>query len=567
MLRTVYLVLRNEFRLLLQDRTALFMLFLAPVVIIAVAGFSLGNMFGVQSSARTFSIPLVDHDHGAIAKAISDGLSREETLRLVTVADDRAARAIVTRNDESPLAIVIPAGVTSAFESGRSAHILIYVDPVKRVEAEGIELRLNALSRGVAARARELAQARLNQTDADVRARVDRLVEQIDALQAQAADYQRRMRRGRATLQETLDARIRGEIQRIGARTEAAVQRATAARAATVQEQLSRKQSAMTAVVAYLRQLQVSRRAFEQWLAALKSAAGSHANEIPPPPNWPNPPRAEQLTELSRPIDLAPGRLDLTAPAELTNFAIAIPDLPMPPAPRVSLDPRSLLPARPPALPGDLDWRERPLTPGYAEVNSFDQYVPGFGITFLLLDVLWGVSVGLIDERDWGTLQRLRVSGAPVPGLMIGKLAARVLIGFVQLVVLFSLGRLLFGIELGRNPLMLLLPTAAIAFAAASFGLVIAGIARTRDSVLPIGSVAAMTMSAVGGCWWPLNFEPGWMRSVAAGMPTTWTMRAYNDLMIRGLDPTHALWPSAITLALGVAFLGAGVIGAARVYQ
>lgn len=167
-----------------------------------------------------------------------------------------------------------------------------------------------------------------------------------------------------------------------------------------------------------------------------------------------------------------------------------------------------LLPRSSPILPGDIGWRDRSLSAGYTRVNSFDQYVPGFGITFLLIDVLWGVSVGLIDERDWGTLQRLRVSGAPVAGLMIGKLAARFLIGFVQMTVLFSVGYLLFGIELGRSPLMLLLPTAAIAFLTAASGLVFAGIARTRDSVLPIGSVAAMTMSAVGGCWWPLNFEP-----------------------------------------------------------
>ena len=218
-------------------------------------------------------------------------------------------------------------------------------------------------------------------------------------------------------------------------------------------------------------------------------------------------------------------------------------------------------------MPGDIGWQDGALAPGHTQVNSFDQYVPGFGITFLLLDVLWGVSIGLIDERDWGTLQRLRVSGASVPGMMVGKFASRFLSGFVQMVVLFSIGWLLFGIELGRSPLMLLVPTVAIAFAASAFGLVIAGVAQTRDAVLPIGSVATMTMSAMGGCWWPLSFEPVWMRSVAAWMPTTWTMRAYNDLMIRWLDPSHAVWSSVVTLLLGMAFLGAGVIAAKRVYE
>jgi ABC-2 type transport system permease protein len=260
-------------------------------------------------------------------------------------------------------------------------------------------------------------------------------------------------------------------------------------------------------------------------------------------------------------------KIDIAALATPSSSEIKIPDIRIPPIPKITLDLKDLSPGHPPILPGDIAWRDCALTPGFAKVNSFDQYVPGFGITFLLIDLIWGLSVGLIDERDWGTLQRLRVSGAPVPALMGGKLAARFLVGFVQMIILFSVGWLVFGIGLGQNPLMLLVPTAAMAFAGSSFGLVIAGVARTRDSVMPMGSVAAMTMSAVGGCWWPLNFEPHWMRLIADWMPTTWSMRAYNDLMIRGLAPIHAVWPSLITFGLGIVFLLTGVLAAARVYE
>ena len=127
-----------------------------------------------------------------------------------------------------------------------------------------------------------------------------------------------------------------------------------------------------------------------------------------------------------------------------------------------------------------------------------NQYVPGFGITFLLVDMLWGIGVGLIDERDWGTLARLRVSGAPASALML-KLLSRFLIGLGQMIFLLGAGWALFGISLGRDAWALLFPAAAISFAAAAFSLVIACIARTRDAVLPIGAMAALAMSAIGG--------------------------------------------------------------------
>src|SRR5207302_8924611 len=124
-----------------------------------------------------------------------------------------------------------------------------------------------------------------------------------------------------------------------------------------------------------------------------------------------------------------------------------------------------------------------------------------------------------------------------------------------------------FSINLGIQRAMQLLTATAIAFAASAFGLVLATNGPSHDSVLPIGAVAAMVMSAVGGCWWPLQFEPGWMRTAALSIPTTWTMRAFSDLMIRGLQPAIALWPTAMAIALGLVLLLGGIAGSPRLYR
>jgi ABC-type multidrug transport system permease subunit len=562
MIRTALLVFRNEFRLLLRDRMSIFMLFMAPIVIITVAGFSLGNMFGAPAGARKYLIPVVDRDHGAIARAIVRGMSRDSRLRLVSAGDVAAARAILAENDDAPIAILIPAGTTAAFSAGREANVVVYVDPVKQVEAYALESRLAGLSRAIGMAARDRAQTRLERIQAEAGAKTENLSEQIRAATREIAEYQARAASARASLQKKLAAEIAAQLAQIDLQARTALSAALRARQAEIAAKIADKQTAMAAMVSYLEQLRASRRAFEHWLDRLKAAAGSHAGEIPSPPAWPPPPDPRIIAELNAPITLPSNPNDIVLPAP--KVRIEMPSVEMPKFPPLALDLKQLAPAPTFALPGVIGWQNRSLTPGYAEVNSFDQYVPGFGITFLLIDILWGVSVGLIDERDWGTLQRLQVSGAPISGLLSGKLTARFLIGFVQMTVLLGVGRALFGISLGRSPAMLLLPTAAIAFSAAAFGLVIAVIAGSRDSVLPLGSVGAMTMSAVGGCWWPLNFEPAWMRMAAQWIPTTWTMRAYNDLMIRGLPPAHALKPTLITFGLGLAFLCLGMLGATR---
>jgi len=136
-----------------------------------------------------------------------------------------------------------------------------------------------------------------------------------------------------------------------------------------------------------------------------------------------------------------------------------------------------------------------PGTLGYAEVdengnevgavggfNAFDLQVPGFAVTFLLIGMLMGVSLALIDEHDWGTLERLRSASAPLWTTLTGKLLARFVVGFIQMIVLLAAGWALFGISLGHAPAALLMPASAIAFAGAAFGLIVAGIGRTRDA-------------------------------------------------------------------------------------
>jgi ABC-2 type transport system permease protein len=78
--------------------------------------------------------------------------------------------------------------------------------------------------------------------------------------------------------------------------------------------------------------------------------------------------------------------------------------------------------------------------------------VPGFSITFLLLGMLLGISLALLDERDWGTFARLRATPTPLAAVLGAKLTTRFAVGIVQMALLFAVGRLFFGVSLGPEP-------------------------------------------------------------------------------------------------------------------
>ncbi len=466
--------------------------------------------------------------------------------------------------------IVIPAGTSDAIEHGRDAQLILYTDPVKYLQTVKIELTLSQMCRKISEGAAAEARRQTAERTRDLARQLDQARESVAHARAEAE-----------RLATAADAERAAAAPKIRAHIETALSNARDQTRLALETELNRIQRKLDADTAaqqakldelkdYLSRLEIAHGQFETWFGKLKELAGSRAADIPAPPTIPTLPADLDLAG----IKLAPVAEFSDARARLEN-ALKIPpidlDLPeLPAAPKIPLFHIPEMPVIDPnlAIPGSLGLSEVDATGKevgeFAGFNAFDLQVPGFAVTFLLIGMLMGVSLALIDEHDWGTLERLRSASAPLWTTLTGKLLARFVVGFIQMAVLFAAGYVLFGISLGRTPAALMMPAAAIAFAGAAFGLIVAGIGRTRDAVLPVGAIVIMTMAAIGGCWWPMDLEPAWMQQLALALPTTWAMRAFNDLMIRNLAASSAILPAAVNFGFGIIYTVVGVAIARR---
>jgi len=562
MISATLLTVIKEFRLLIRDPVGLFMLIVAPIAVISAAGFSLANIYGADSSSA-YGVAVVDEDGGEIARAIVDALGKANSLRVIRVADRRRAEAMVRVEKSAVVAIVIPAGVTHMIESGSLARLVLFTDPVRYLLTVKVELVLGELLRRINTAVDDEARTRIAEAQ-------KRLVDEIAAASESAeharADSQRMIKAAaqtRAVAEADIQRQVEEAIANAKVRTDRALDEAVRQLRALAESELTAQRAILTDAHDYLLQLQQSEKQFELWFEQLKQLAGrSRASSIPAPPSFPKPPPRLLAAGESGPTppDFAQIRSKLEHSIAMPDVQIQLPELAPPPVlpgiPRLIAPSRILIPGTLGFSEIDLNGREIGPLGGF---NAFDLQVPGFAVTFLLIGMLMGVSLALIDEREWGTLDRLRATAAPVGAIFAGKLLARFVVGFLQMAVLFAAGRAMFGISLGTAPAALALPCAAIAFAGSSFGLIVAGVGRTRDAVLPVGAIVIMTMAAIGGCWWPIDFEPQWMQTAALAVPTTWAMRAFNDLMIRRLDLSSALLPSAVNLGFGFAYMLIGI--------
>jgi ABC-type multidrug transport system permease subunit len=549
-MHALVVILGKDLRLLWRDRAGLIFLTLAPIVVISVAGFSLANFYGADPTGQTaYELPFVDEDGSELAHRLRERIAAERSVNLRPVAD-RATAEDMVRRKLAGSALVVPRGTEAALRDGQPAALLLYSDAVKYLERLNLRAKLLEM-RDQLARGEDAERAAAEQRE-HLRQQVDQLRLNVTTLRAALDATWEEARVARE--QSVADAHVALERHRqeaskdVARQIDAVVQR--------LQREVDTQADALRSDVrAYLDLVAQRRAEFGLWLAELQRLAGSHAGDIPAPPKFPElPPALKQRLEANGPA------LRLPDASELSLRLPPPPRLeppPLPPRPSLQI-PEITLPELP-QLPGTLTLQEVNLSGGSINVNTFDQNVPGFSVTFLLLGMLLGVSLGLLDERDWGTLSRLRAMPVAASSILVGKLLARFAVGVVQMITLLAAGWLVFDVSLGPQPWALLLPTLGIVFAGTAFGLVVAAVASSREAVLPVGSIVIVTMAAVGGCWWPIDLEPRWMRTVALAFPTTWAMDAFNDLMIRRRTFEAALRPTAVMLAYGVLYLFVGL--------
>ncbi len=165
--------------------------------------------------------------------------------------------------------------------------------------------------------------------------------------------------------------------------------------------------------------------------------------------------------------------------------------------------------------------------------------VGGWAIMFLLFS-LSGAATSLFDEKKAGLFQRLLAAPVRRTHILWSKYLFGMLLGLVQLCALFLAGRFLFGIDIASNFGNLLLICLAASMACVSFGMLLAAIAPTSAAANGLGTFLILTMSAIGGAWFPTSFMPEFIQKLSRFTIVYWSLDGF----------IKVLWANCTTLEL-----------------
>ena len=186
--------------------------------------------------------------------------------------------------------------------------------------------------------------------------------------------------------------------------------------------------------------------------------------------------------------------------------------------------------------------------------TGFSQSLPGMLVMFVFQMILTYGGVTLVNDRLGGQLRRLLASPVRPFEAYAAKVAARVVLAFLQGCVLLLCGAAMFRLPLGDHPLFLLPVVGCLGLAAGSLSLLAGNICRTEKQVILVAIFGAMVLSALGGCWWPIEIVPDTFKAVAKVTPSYWAMHGLQSVLYFGRSTEVLLYECPVLLGFAASF-------------
>ena len=186
---------------------------------------------------------------------------------------------------------------------------------------------------------------------------------------------------------------------------------------------------------------------------------------------------------------------------------------------------------------------------GDARVMAF--MMPGLLTTTLMSGSLFGVALPLVQQREIGLLRRLRVTPVPAAAVAIAHGVTAIMTGLISLVVLMTLGRLLFGMQMAGSWPTLIGAYLCGACALVPMGLLVGSTARDIRTAPAIANLLFFPMMFLSGSAMPFAMLPEGVQRFARLLPTTYLNEIYSGVIVRGEGLLTLAGSLAVLLAIG----------------
>jgi len=192
-------------------------------------------------------------------------------------------------------------------------------------------------------------------------------------------------------------------------------------------------------------------------------------------------------------------------------------------------------------------------------LSSRNFMVPGVLGLILMIVTTSLASIGIVREKETGTMEQLIVTPIRPYQLVLGKLAPFVLIGLVDAMFVVAVAKWWFLVPLRGNVLLLFALSLAFMLNTLGIGLFVSTISRNQQQAMLTSLFFILPMILLSGFVFPIENMPKFFQYVTLIVPIRYFFVIIRGLMLRG-SGWRELWDQAVALLiLGTVLFGLSV--------
>lgn len=179
-------------------------------------------------------------------------------------------------------------------------------------------------------------------------------------------------------------------------------------------------------------------------------------------------------------------------------------------------------------------------------------------ITWVFIPLI-GISALFAYERQTGTLRRVLVTPTRRATYLLGTILGQVAMALVQMLLLVGFGILVMHVNWGQAPGALAVMLISSTLAAAALGTTLGTFVKTPGQANGLSIMLGMVMALLGGCWYPIELFPQFVRTAVKVLPTSWAMQGMLNIVLRGQGLTGILLESGVLVGFALMFFAIGI--------
>lgn len=182
------------------------------------------------------------------------------------------------------------------------------------------------------------------------------------------------------------------------------------------------------------------------------------------------------------------------------------------------------------------------------ELKTATVMIPGLlGLVVMFMTTLM-TALGVVREREYGTMEQLVVTPIRPLELMLGKLLPYLLVGAVDFALVFVAGLYLFDLTFAGNLPLFILLSLLLVLTTLGLGLLISTVSQNQQQAMQLAMFAMFPQILLSGLIFPLDSMPRVIRLIAYLLPFTHFVPIAQGMFIKG-QGLDLLWPRAVVLA------------------